>query len=66
MTIISENKLKKKQERKRAKQREKRWKRINSKIDNVITAGALLIVVGAGITEVLEAVKANKQKQKQS
>lgn len=52
MTGISQNRLKKKQERKRAKMQEKRRKRINSKVDNTITACVLLLAAGIAIMEV--------------
>lgn len=54
MTIISENRLKKKQERKKIKQREKRWKKINSRIDHIIVGSVLLLAGGIAIMEAWE------------
>ncbi len=54
MTGISQNKLSKKQQRKKEKQRQKRWKRINSKIDNAIAGCVILAAVGIGIMEVID------------
>lgn len=56
MTGISQNRLKKKQERQRVKQQEKRWKRINARIDKTIAHCVLLIAIGIVISEVLEAM----------
>lgn len=60
MTGISQNRLKKKQERKRAKMQEKRRKRINSKVDNAITACVLLLAGGIAIMEVLSELNRRK------
>lgn len=56
MTGASQNKLSKKQQRKRVKQQEKRWKRINDRIDKTIARCVLLIAIGIVISEVLEAM----------
>ncbi len=50
----------KKLERKRIKQRKKRWKRINAKIDGAITKGVLAVAGVIAVMEVLEALKENK------
>lgn len=54
MTGISQNKLSKKQQRKKEKQRQKRWKRINAKIDNTIAGCVILVAVGIGIMEMID------------
>lgn len=64
MTERSQNRLKKKLERKKAKQREKRWKRINSRIDRALTVSVLLAAVVIAGIEALEAVKNNKKLQR--
>ncbi len=66
MTIISENRLKKKQERKKIKQREKRWKKINSRIDHIIVGSVLLLAGGIAIMEAWEVKHEQKGMQKHS
>ena len=60
MTSASQDKLKKKQGLIKQKERQKRWKRINKKIDTILAA--MIIVIFTGIT-VLDAQIQRKNKE---